>query len=68
MIAVVKEADPSTKEKRDVVKLLVPEERLRNLEDHIKKFQKYNFAKSMSDPIEKARKSLLIDYPFIAKI
>ena len=68
MITVIKDVDPKTKEKREVVKLLVTEERLRNLEDHIKKFQKYNFAKSMSDPIENARKSLLINYPFMAKI
>ncbi len=68
MINVVKETDSTLKEKREVVELLVSAEILRNLEDHIIKFQKHNFAKSMSDPIEKARKSLLIDFPFMVKI
>ena len=50
------------------MKLIAKEEKLRNIEDHLKKFQKYLFAKSVTTPIDVARKSILVDYPFMAKI
>lgn len=56
------------KEKGESVKLLAKEEKLRNIEDHLKKFQKYIFAKTVTTPIDVARKSILVDYPFMAKI
>ena len=68
ILNIVKEADPASKEIRDVVRLVAKEERLRNFEDHLKKFQKYIFAKSVTNPMEVARKSILVDYPFMAKI
>ena len=69
LIQVLKEKDPhNPKEKVEVVKLIAKEERLRGIEDHLKKFQKYLFAKSMTAPIDVARKSILVDYPFMAKI
>lgn len=59
---------PPGKEKAEIVKLLAKEEKLRNIEDHLKKFQKYIFAKTVTTPIDVARKSILVDYPFMAKI
>mmetsp|Transcript_5722 Transcript_5722/g.4894 ORF Transcript_5722/g.4894 Transcript_5722/m.4894 type:complete len:166 (+) Transcript_5722:2976-3473(+) len=52
----------------EVIELLVPEDALNKLQDHIRKFLKNSFAKSVSSPIEIARKTMLIDYPFMAKM
>ena len=68
VVNILKEVVPPGKEKIEVVKLVAKEERLRNIEDHLKKFQKYLFAKSVTTPIDVARKSILVDYPFMAKI
>ena len=50
------------------VLLGVTEERLLEYEDHIKKFMKYSYATSVSSPIERARKTILVDFPFMAKL
>ena len=68
ILSIVKETDPNSKEIRDIVRLVAKEERLRNFEDHLKKFQKYIFVKSDTNPMEVARKSILIDHPSMAKI
>lgn len=52
----------------EVVDLLMPDDKLKALEEHIKKFLKDSFAKSVNSPIELARKSVLLDYPFMAKL
>ena len=52
----------------EVVDLLMPDDKLKTLEEHIKKFLKDSFAKSVNSPIELARKSVLLDYPFMAKL
>ena len=45
-----------------------PEEKLKAMEDHIKKFLKDSFAKSVNSPIELARKSIHLDFPFMSKL
>lgn len=47
--------------------LLVNEEQLQDLENHLNKFQKNAFAKSINSPIDIARKSVLVDYNFMPK-
>lgn len=55
-------------ESEPIVKLKMPEEKMKHLEDHISKFQKNAFARSVNSPIDIARKSMLVDYPFMAKL
>ena len=52
----------------DHVILGVTEERLLEYEAHIKKFMKYSYATSVRSPIERARKTILVDFPFMAKL
>ncbi len=52
----------------EVIELLMPEENLKAIEDHVKRFLKDSFAKSVNSPIELARKSVLLDYPFMSKL
>ena len=51
---------------------MVSEEQLKNLEDHIQKFMKNSYAKTVSSPLnspnEMARRTIIIDYPFMAKL
>lgn len=56
--------DPKTKN----YSLNTSEEQLHDLENHINKFLKKTFANSMDSPIDVARKSMLLDFPFIAKL
>ena len=52
----------------EVVELAMPEEKLKDMEDHLKRFLKDSFAKSVNSPIELARKSVLLDFPFMSKL
>lgn len=52
----------------DHVILSVTEERLLEYESHIKKFMKYSYATSVRSPIERARSTMLVDFPFMAKL
>jgi len=56
--------DPKTK----LIRLNFPEEQLHDLENHLKKFLKNSYAKSVDSPIDIARKSVLVDYPFMTKL
>ena len=51
-----------------MVKLNAPEEQLHDLENHLNKFMKNSYAKSVDSPIDIARKSVLVDFPFMAKL
>jgi len=68
VIQVTKKISERTNANEDVTELIMPEDKLKAMEDHIKKFLKDSFAKSVNSPIELARKSVLLDYPFMAKI
>lgn len=48
--------------------LITSEEKLKDLENHLKSFTKTSFAKTVDSPIDIARKSMLIDYPFMTKL
>lgn len=48
--------------------LSTSEEQLQDLENHVNKFLKNAFAKSVDSPIDIARKSMLVDFPFMAKL
>jgi len=52
----------------DHVELSWTEEKLLEFEGHIKKFMKYSYATSVRAPIERARKTILVDFPFMAKL
>jgi hypothetical protein len=47
--------------------LLVNEEQLQDLENHVNKFQKNAFAKSINSPVDIVRKSMLVDYNLMPK-
>ena len=68
VIQVTKKVIERTNSTEDVTELLLEEEKLKKMEEHIKKFLKDSFAKSVNSPIELARKSVLLDYPFMAKM
>lgn len=68
MITVFKQEIQKTMVTEEIVEAAMPEEKLKAIEDHIKKFLKDSFAKSVNSPIELARKSVLLDYPFMAKM
>ena len=68
MIVVFKKEIQKTMVTEEIVEPAMPEEKLKAIEDHIKKFLKDSFAKSVNSPIELARKSVLLDYPFMAKM
>lgn len=67
-ISVAKKLLEKTNTTEEIVELAMPEEKIKAMEDHIKKFLKDSFAKSVNSPIELARKSVLLDYPFMAKL
>ena len=67
-ISVSKKFLEKTNTTEEIVELAMPEEKIKAVEDHIKKFLKDSFAKSVNSPIELARKSVLLDYPFMAKL
>lgn len=50
------------------VMLNITEESLHDLENHLIKFLKNTYAKSVDSPIDIARKTMLVDFPFMAKI
>jgi hypothetical protein len=50
------------------VEVAITEEALNQVQEHIRRFLKNSFAKSVNSPIELARKTMLIDYPFMAKM
>lgn len=50
------------------IELAITEDALNSVQDHIRRFLKNSFAKSVNSPIELARKTMLIDYPFMAKM
>jgi len=68
VISVTKKISDRTNANEDVVELILSEEKLKAMEEHVKKFLKDSFAKSVNSPIELARKSVLLDYPFMAKM
>ena len=47
---------------------MVSEEKITELEIHINKFLKNSYAKTVQSPFGLARRSMLVDYPFIAKL
>ena len=71
MISITKDKD-KTAENSEVVELIVTGEHLKNLEDHLQRFAKNSYAKTVSSPlnspIEMSRRSMLVDYPFMAKL
>jgi hypothetical protein len=62
-----KEYDANKKETNEIVKLLVNEDRLHELEEYLNKFLKNSYAKSVTSPIDIARKTMLVEFPFMAK-
>lgn len=51
-----------------LTKVNISEDQLHDLENHINKFMKNSYAKSVDSPIDIARKSMLVDFPFMAKL
>ena len=51
----------------NMVKVIENEEKIKSLEEKVNKFQKNSFAKSIVSPIDLARKTMLGEYPFMAK-
>lgn len=51
---------------QNLVVLNTSEEKLTELESHIKKFMKYSYTTSVRSPIDRARKVNLFDYPMVS--
>ena len=73
MISITKDKDKvQIAENTEMVELIVTGEDLKNLEDHLQRFAKNSYAKTVSSPlnspIEVSRRSMLVDYPFMAKL
>jgi hypothetical protein len=50
------------------VKLNVPVEKLKSMEVHLSNFLKSKFAKSVKGIVDPSRSSVMLDFPFLAKL